>query len=460
MKRIRIAIIIMVILIAGSVGIFFAAKHTSRKNSDKAAEEAQKLVIFDFDENNTTKLTIHNEGGDYEMTYNSTDGWNMVSETDFQVNSNTAVYICTAMSNLTANRIIEDADKSKFGFDDPIKLTLTTTDSEYTLYIGDPTPTNENYYVMKEGSDNIYLIDNATGSVLCATKDSLKSEYIADFNPEDVEHFALWKGSENDDNILFSMNKTEDGTWAMDKPYKDSSVYLSDISAFINNAIRDKIYTFGPEDCPESDYAKYGFDDPQFVFEITGKGKNIKVIFGDYNKEGTEMYGLFPESGQVVTFEKNTVTVLGYDTASMMNKYFSSRKPEELTTVKLTVPDGTAEFGINDAENKYTFNGKEIDIDDEKLNDAYFGLLNSFNDVYFESVDRNAKPEGTPEVTVEYTLSDTENTVVKYEYIPVPGEDSNTYWTLKNGEYTGFIVRKKVIANISETYNAVKDILK
>lgn len=33
-----------------------------------------------------------------------------------------------------------------------------------------------------------------------------------------------------------------------------------------------------------------------------------------------------------------------------------------------------------------------------------------------------------------------------------PGEDSNTYWAVKNGEYTGFVVRKKIIANISSTY--------
>ncbi len=458
MKRIRTALIVMVILIAATLGIYFTASYFSNKNSEKEAEEAEKLIIFDFDENASTNLKIHNESGDYEMQYSQSDGWTMIGETDFEVNANTAVNICTAMSSLTATKIIEDSDTAKYGFDSSIDLTITANGTDYTLHVGDSTPTNESFYVMKEGSDSIYLIDYSTGAILCATKDSLKSQYIADYNSNEVVHFALWKGSETDENILFSMNKDENNKWHMEKPYTDDSVHSSDINTFINDAIRDKIYNFIAEDCQESDYEKYGFDDPQFVFEISTADKYTKVIFGDYTNNDTEMYGLFTETGQVVTFYKNTVTVLGYDTSDMMNKYIFCKNLEEISSVSITLPEGSAELEINETDSQYTFNGNEIDISDEDINKAFFNFFDSFNNTYFESVDRDAKPSGDAEVTVEYTLSD--GTVTKLEYIPVPGEDSNTYWTIKDGEYTGFIVRKKVIANISSAYEALEDAVK
>lgn len=458
MKRIRTALIVMVILIAAALGIYFAADYFSNKNSEKEAAEAEKLIIFDFDENASTMLKIHNESGDYEMQYTQADGWTMTGETDFEVNYNTAINICTAMSSLTATKIIEDSDTAKYGFDNSINLTVTANGNDYTLYVGDPTPTNESFYVMKEGSDSIYLIDYSTGLILCATKDSLKSQYIADFNANEVDYFALWKGSQTDENVVFSMNKGDDKKWRMDKPYNDDSVRSSDVNAFINDAIRDKIYNFVSENCPESDYEKYGFDDPQFVFEISGNGKLIRVIFGDYTNNDTEMYGLFTETGQVVTFYKNTVTVLGYDTSDMMDKYIFCKTLADISSVKITMPEGSAELDINEADSKYTFNGKDVDISDEDINEAYFNFFDSFNNAYFETVDRDVQPSGDTEVTVEYTLSD--GTVTKLEYIPVPGEESNTYWTLQDGEYTGFIVRKKVIANISTTYEALEDVMK
>lgn len=458
MKRIRTTLIIMLILIAAALGIYFIADYYSNKNSEKETAEAEKLIIFDFDENAANKLRIHNESGDYEMQYTQYDGWTMTGETDFEVNSNTAISICTAMASLTAEKIIEDSDTSKYGFDNAINLTVTANGTDYTLYVGDSTPTNENFYVMKDGSESIYLIDYTTGATLCATKDSLKSQYIADFNSNEVEHFALWKGSETDDNILFSMNKDENNKWHMDKPYADDSVYSSSISTFLNDAIRDKIYNFIAEDCQESDYEKYGFDDPQFVFEISGGDKYIKVIFGDYTNNDTEMYGLFTETGQVVTFYKNTVTVLGYDTSDMMNKYIFCKTLSEVSSVSVTMPEGNAELEINESDSKYTFNGIEIDISDEEINQIYFNFFDSFNNIYFESVDRDSEPSGETEVTVEYTLTD--GTVTKFEYIPVPGEDSNTYWTLQDGEYTGFIVRKKVIANISSAFEALEEAIK
>lgn len=457
MKRIRITLITMVVLIAAAIGIYLIVNGIAEKNKKKAAEEASKLVIFDFDANASTNLKIHNESGDYEMAYNQSEGWKMTSEVDFEANSSTASSICAYMASLTAQKIIEDTDTDKFGFSDPSIVTVTSNGKDYTLKVGDPTPTNESYYVMKEGSDNIYLIEYMSGVILSATKNSLKNTYMADFLSTEVEHFALWKGGESDENILFSMNIKDDKTWYMEKPYKDDSVYTSDVDTFINDCIRDTIYTFGPEHCPESDYEKYGFDDPQYVFEISGKGKYVKVIFGDLLNDDAEMYALLAETGQVVTFQTNAVETLKYDTSDMMSNNIYKKEIDKIKSISVSMPEHTAEVEIDSANGKYKIDGVEIDNNNEEIYKAYFNFLTSVNSAYFESVDRSAKPSGESEVTVKYALTDGTETTI--EYIPIPGGDSNTYWAMMNGEYTGFIVRKKIVANISKTYEALEALM-
>lgn len=458
MKNIRIALIAMVVLVAAAFGIYFTAKHIKNDNDKRETEEQNKLVVFDFDEDEATKLEINNESGNYIMEYNADNGWELTNTNDFIVNSYTITYICSAMSNLTAQKIIEDSDTAKYGFDDPIEITVTSNDTEYTAYVGDATATNEYVYVMKKGDGNIYLIDYTTGMVLSATKDSLKNTYLASqFSYNDIDHFALWEGAENDDNILFSMVKNEDGSWVMEKPYQDTPVYTSDIDSYITNFKRDEIYKFIQEDCKESDYEKYGFDDPSYVFELSGAGKHEKVIFGDYTNNDTELYALF-ENGQVVTFYKNTVTALNCNTADLMNEAVYSQDINVISEIKVKLPDNTADMTFDAANKNFTINGIKIDISDNDQYGKFLDFFYSFNNAAFETVNRKDTPTGDPEVSINYKLIDGTETTI--EYIPVPGENSNTYWAIQDGEYTGFIVRKKVIANFTTTYEALAPYLK
>ncbi len=455
MKRITIALVIMLVLVAGAIGLYFLSEHHKEKDAKEIQAQEDKLVIFSFDEDESTNVSINNEDGEFNMEYSQADGWVMTNDVNFEVNSYTAINICSAMSSLTAEKIIEDSDTSKFGFDNSIDITVTSNNVDYTLHVGNATPTNENFYVMKEGSDDIYLIDYTTGLTLCATKDSLKTVYIANFNPTDITHFALWEGEENDENIRFSMNKNSDGRWEMEKPYPDAIVHTVDINTFINDAIRDKIYNFVAEECPETDYEKYGFDDPQYVYEVSGPEKYVKVIFGDMLNNDTEMYGLFTETGQVVTFSAYTVAALGYDTADVINNEVYNVPYTDVASVKIITDTVEAEVELDGENSVYKLNGKNVNISDQETNTFFFNFYNSFNSASFESLDKEAVPEGEAEVKVEYSLND--GTKVTIEYIPVPGEDSNTYWAMKNGEYTDMVVRKKVIANITTCYEVLNE---
>lgn len=451
MKKLKIAIIIMAAAVVAAVGIFLGAKFINDKqNEDKQAEE-DKLVMFDFKDSDVDSIDIVNDSGNYTMAYDIDKGWYLANSDEFVVNASVISAIAVQMSQLKAEKILGDTDASRYGFDSPVKLTAHAGDKSYTLLIGDASPTDEYFYAMKENDENIYLISYSTGAVLCADKDTLKNTYLYKYSSYDIVHFALWEGAETDENIVFSMNKDSSDKWSMDKPYKDDSVYNSQINQYLTDTSRDEIYSFVQENCQESDYRKYGFDKPTHVFEISTADDTTKVIFGKDTDDGTAFYGLYPKNGQVVTFAKDSVTALGYTTLNMMNTSIFSADTVDIAEVEVKMPMATAtlEFGKSSGDN--LFNGKKMsDYGDgaEKAFKAYFA---SFNSAYSESVQKEAAPEGEAYITITYTLKS--NTVVVIEYIP--NEDESEYYAVKNGEYTGFTVKGKIVENIIEAYRGL-----
>ena len=164
-----------------------------------------------------------------------------------------------------------------------------------------------------------------------------------------------------------------------------------------------------------------------------------------------EIYGLFVNSGQVVTFYTGDIATLSYNTMDMMNTSVYSADMADVRKVTVKMPDATAELEISG--DTYTLNGTKVEGDDAK--NLFAEFYNSFNNAYFESIENDDQPEGDAEITITYEMND--NIVTDISYIPVSGEDSNTYWAMKNDQYTGFVVRKKVIHNITSIYEELAE---
>ncbi len=457
MKRIKIAIIAMAAVLIAALGIYFAATLYNNNKIRKAEEEAEKLVMFSFNADETDSLEINGEFGDYRIIYNN--GWVLEDSDEFELNTSAVAAMIVTMSDLKAEKILESDEASeKFGFDDPIRITISSEGNEHTLLVGNNTATHEYIYMMKENDSNVYLVPRTTGMVFLMDKFSLMSTYIADFTSSEVNAFCLWSGDEKDENILFRMSAKDDGSWQMTAPYEDDSVYNTDIDTFINDVIRDQVSYFVDENLQESDYSKYGFDNPVNVFEISSANKHIKVVFGNDTENGSSMYVLLSDTGQVGVVEKENISLLRYSTFDMINPEIYSESISNVTSVEVTMPENKASLEIEASNKKYKCNNTEIDSTDEKAVSAFTDFYNSFNDAYLSSTEKNAEPDGKAVVTIEYTLIN--NIVSIIEYVPVSQNAEDGYYAIKNDKYTGYTVSKDVIENIISSYEKLEGYLK
>lgn len=450
MKRIKIAIIILLAVLVAAGGIFLVSYNVKKQADKEAQEKENKLNMIEFNNDDATKVEITNESGHYTAEYISGEGWQLTDNSEFELNDSAISSITSNMSNLKAENILNDKDKSKYGFDNPTKITCYANDTPYTIIIGDPTPTYENYYAMKENDDTIYLISYASGIIFDANKDSLKQTYIYRYNSYDIDHFAVWNGKQTDENIRFSMSKDSNDNWAMDKPISDSAVNYVQIDEFLTDSAKDQIYSFVEENCTEADYSKYGFDNPKYVFEISAGDKSKTVIFGA-EKADNELYGLFVESGQVVTFMMNELSMFNYHTLDMIETNIFSADIESVNDVVVTIDGKEVTLNLSGGESEYKVNDVNISEKGDEAKAAFVKFYNAFNNASYEAEALNATPSGDIKISVKYSSQD--GIVTEIAYIPVP--DSDKYYAMKNGEYTGFTVEAAIIESISSTYETL-----
>ena len=452
MKSIKKAIIVLVILIVASLGGYLIFSHFQNKDNSKKEAAKNELNLFSFNANDCTKVDIRNESGDYTAEFIDSE-WKLTSTDEFVVNDSLINTICSYMSSLTAEKKLDETDKTKYGLDDPIEVSVTENDKVHTIYVGDPTPTYESYYVMTGDDSPIFLIDYTYGSILCVNKDSLKSTRAFPYSYSLITKIAVYDG--NDPRFVLNFDKNKNG-WIMDLPFHTDNIYSSDVNEVLDDFTNTNFYSFVEENLSEADYSKYGFDKPQYKMTAGTDESSTTIIIGTYNDDETQVYGLVEGSGQVVTFEVGNCPPLGCEITEVIQPMVYCRDISEVESVDVDL-NGTKALieVVNSNENKYKFNGEDVPSESVSLLGDFY---TAFNTAEFETYDAKQKPKGDVEVTITYKLKD--GTKTKLEYIPIKGGEENTYWVMNNGEYSGFIVRKKVVAHFTTQYEALEKALK
>ena len=183
MKKGIIAVISLAAAAAVSAGAFFYVQNSDKKNKENKAKELAENQLFDIDPDAIGTIEIQSAEGSYKLRLDGEKWVNAPdSENTFGVEQSKAKLICTTICDLEADTNYGDADKEskeKYGLDEPYALTVSDGDRNYTLNIGDASPTGSYYYAMVEGRNKIYAVQSAEINSLITTRfDLIDSKLI------------------------------------------------------------------------------------------------------------------------------------------------------------------------------------------------------------------------------------------------------------------------------------------
>lgn len=448
-KYIKYIIIIFSVIILSTV-IYLAVDSSESK---KESALSGVVTLSEFDSEKLESMTVTNESGTYEFIYKDGE-WQWADEENapFTLNDIMLNQIAGKMADLQSEKVVTENPEniSQYGFDNPIKIECYAQNNTYSIELGSINPTATSYYIKKTDSNTIYTIDNDTAQYLLNDRNSLKDPYLFGVSSMDLTKIKLIRNDE----VIFDVEKNENKVWELIAPTYSLSPNLTKFSTYDALLTKAMAYTYIEEN--PSDLSLYGLDKPSYIIEAETADENARILFGNEPADYPQaLYAMVEtsKSKDVVVIYKNNLGFLDISTSDILSEYINNISMSHVSAVDISIDGQKVRLDIDFSENEYFFDGVQISDDERiKLYDEFFG---SFNLIKVSGTDLSAEPDisGIPQLEIKYTLDDGSEINSAY----YKDDESDVYYLVKDGIYTGAVVSADAVMEIKGAYAGIRN---
>ncbi len=438
MKLYRNAIILIVVL-GLLIGAYFFINNRQNATANDPAEvstDSIKFVSYEYDKINL--LEFGSDKGKFTLTRKD-KAWSIEPTSEFAVDNTVADTAATDVSTIMADKVIEEnaTDLSKYGLDKPSTVKIGLTDGKTEeIEIGSNTPTNEGIYVKKKGESKVYLIGSYYGDKLRLNRSYFAVKDILPVEGKTLKKFAYEKAGQ----MQYAVDITSETEMKLVAPIKDevdNTKVLPMMDAVVQLRVKDIV------DENPTDLAQYGLDKPAYTLEY-GDGKTTKkILFGKEEVKGSTTYAKYPDGKSVFTIDTTPLTFLDVKFSNILSTFVFLPNINDVNKIELNIDGKTIVSDIttnkdNKDEDTFKVDGKDANMKNEKDDSLFRAFYTSMIGITMNKYEPEAKPSGTPEVTIKYYMKPDSKPVV-IEFI---SKDSNYYYAMKDGLYTNRVVLK------------------
>lgn len=447
MKQLRWVWILGIAAVLLTVLFIFVDRRSKQQEEIKKVGEPKQLLQINSDL--ITDISLKNEEGTTVFTWDDTaNTWVITEGEQFNVNVYAISAICNYACSLSSLKTVAfDCDNTDiYGFQDPVTLKIYTTETgkehPYIIYIGDATPTYDSYYAMVDGSNDVYTIDYNSGTVFCATRNSMKNPYLFDTSASLVTYYRVEKEGET----VIELKRNQDRIWEMLQP-APFNPNISEINELIDKIIRVELASY-VEDNPE-DLSKYGLDHPHTKVWLEGsKGDQQmkeEIWFGDLassNENETKIYGYFANTRQVFMINRAETTFADQNVTDFVYPSCVDLDIKDLQSVEIDmgeVYDLHETLRMDYAKNQYSLG--DIDItakNDENIMQLYQTFYRTVSTLRFSEIQLDEQPDPEKEAAIRIVYTYQDGKTLTLEFIE---RTENEYYFVEDGTYSGLTVR-------------------
>lgn len=148
-------------------------------NSQEKDSGEETIYITDFESSALSTITYTFNGQTVELVYDAeAQAWHLKDLPDQPLQATLTGNMASAVSAMKAKRQLEDAgDLSQYGLDAPsFTVTATAGEETYTFLYGDQNQMTQDRYLMLEGSDAVYTVDETMYSAFQYAPEDLFEE--------------------------------------------------------------------------------------------------------------------------------------------------------------------------------------------------------------------------------------------------------------------------------------------
>lgn len=331
MKSFKTAIIAIVVLAVAITG-YFVAKGVIQKNQpqeETPADENTGVTVLSFDTDQVVRIES-NDTESFVLT-KSDSGWSCESPADVKLGVNSVADILNTLSNVKGTRLFAKGEwtgsLSDYGLEKPSLFTLYLSDgSRIQVKIGGMNPAGTMYYVMLDGSDEIFTVNTIYGKRLKLTRNLLISGKLIELSDTSKlktieikkkgESYCIFEAD-------FSVSGDTNKAWNITYPIPmagNTSVVDSLGEALAGLTVFDLLEA----NC--QNLSQYGLEIPNVQYILTDNKVTATCEFGNKTADGEFYYctinggkDVYRLNADNINFVDNTILAYAYPYAFFEN---------------------------------------------------------------------------------------------------------------------------------------------
>ena len=485
---------VLAVLLAVLLPLLSEGTGDSNVTSSGATSATEQVYpLYDRSEDKTDEeivqsVKIKNKDDEYTIRYNKTDKvYQLDGYADLMLSETGVDSLVNNATTLNGYDKVKTVEKlADFGLEKPsITVTVTYYDNtSVTLLIGNETPDKNGYYAYLQGKDEVVMVNADSISYFQLKKGQyLERNLIAapavkvdDANGNVVLYELTVKGIDKEP-LSLRQAATSDGeeysysTFVITKPYKRmvSETVSSSLSAF-TYLVADEGVVLHPT---AADKAKYGFNDPYAVIDITlavqtaeektesdtdtnsnefiyYNSATSKITIGSKDANGN-YYVMVNDNNAIYLVSSSSLSVIAERTyANTISELLFLKTIVDIKQISISTDGKTYNFMLTHDESKEeTDEQLTVMCDGQKLDTADFRKLYSQMMGISRYGETEKKPNGQPlhKIVLTENSGETFLTIEVFEY-------SSSLYTVRTDEGELFTIKA---SDINSYITIVKD---
>ncbi|MGH9350724.1 MAG: DUF4340 domain-containing protein, partial [Terriglobia bacterium] len=326
-------------------------KHKSREEAKKTAP-ASSQKILKLDANHVRSVTIaSNDGKSFTLDRTGKDGktWAIVKPLPIPADQSKVSSFLDGLTGATVDQVIDPhpADLKDFGLAPPsetITVSTNSTPRQFTLLLGDDTPTGTGLYAQVSGDPRVFTLSMDTKTTLEKKLFDLRDTRAVTLDTDQINSLQVHSGKQS-----YDLVKNPEGVWEVSLPPDVRADHFS-VDGLVDSLQSMTMQSVVSEE--KKDPAKYGFQHPSAVIRIISPGGTQQLTVG--NKTNGGYYAMNSTLAPVFTLDQDSVTQFQKNASDFRDKNLFSWDMFDVKSFDVTTPKGHWAFEQNKNQWKET----------------------------------------------------------------------------------------------------------
>lgn len=431
-------IVISFLLIFAILGTaYFLLTRPQTPESQPEATEKPSVPVLSYAPEEVLQIDIQRKDENLSFVRGEKT-WHVKNKPDIEILAVRVESLCVSAATLSADSLIagDAMDLQTYGLKTPqAKVVLTFMNGKtQTILLGDPSPTNNGYYVCLDGERAVYLLSAGTANQFLSPLTDYRILTVTALGSDDIREISITKSGKT---FTLSYTDKEEGdtlssAWRIKNPVNknadDALVQEKILTPVCNLTALDVV-----ADSAEN-LRQYGFNGDKVV--IRTANETIRLSVG--KAEGKD-YVTLEGKPTVYLMAKSALSFMDVTSFDVLERMTNLVSIESVESIDINLPgiSATMEVQFSGEEMKYFVDGKPAE--EEAFKQMYVELiaLEVDGEVTVPLEESGRKPEAT----IVFALAEGSTTTLAY----YPYDEFN-YAVYENGECTFYIKKTKLTA--------------